>query len=131
LEGRYVAVPPQFTSGLLRDDRFVRVDASGTDSGLRNGIVGRAVGFDVLGTNNTRTVNQSDGSAGADTADLVICAGVPGSISVAQQLVQTEAIRSELRFADVVRGLNIYGAKVFRPAGIATATAVFAAGTGT
>lgn len=130
-EGRYVVVDPDFVSALLFDPRFVQVDQSGDNTGLRNGIVTRGVGFDVLVSNNIRTVNQIDGTTGANQNDKVIVAGVPGAITVAQQLVKTEALRSELRFADVVRGLNVYGAKVFRPAGVATATVTYAAGTGT
>lgn len=129
-EGRYVIVPPEFISGLLLDSRFIRVNESGTTEGLRNGIVGRVSGMDVLVSNNVRTVVQSDGSTGANTADLVITAGVPDAISCAQQLVETEAIRDPNQFRDIVRGVNIYGASVFRPEGIATATVTFAAGTG-
>lgn len=129
-DGRFAVVDPKFISGLLRDDRFVRVDASGTADGLRNGLIGRAIGMDILVSNNVRTVNQSDGSTGANQNDLVITAGVPGAMSVAQQITETEALREQGRFADIIRGLNIYGAKVFRPEGIATATATYAAGTG-
>lgn len=129
-EGRYVVVPPEFISGLLLDSRFIRVNEAGTAEGLRNGIVGRVSGLDVLVSNNLRTVVQSDGTTGANTGDTVIVAGVPDAISVAQQLVETEAIRDPNRFADIVRGVNVYGASVFRPEGIATATVTFAAGTG-
>jgi hypothetical protein len=110
--GRYAVVPPAFHSALLRDDRFTRVDASGTSEGLRNGLVGRAVGFDVLVSNN----NPSDSSG-----NKYVNVGVPGALSMAQQILSTEALREQLRFADIVRGLSVYGAKVFRPEGIATA----------
>lgn len=110
-EARYVVVPPEFHGVLQRDDRFVRMDASGTDTTLRNGIVGRAAGFDILLSNNAPTV--------AD--ERVVMAGIPDAISVAEQITQTEAIRSQNRFADVVRGLHVYGAQVFEPAGLATA----------
>ena len=40
-EGRWVVVPPWYHGLLLEEDKFVRVDASGTDQGLRNGIIGR------------------------------------------------------------------------------------------
>lgn len=119
--GRYVVVPPKFRSALLRDERFTRVDASGDSEGLRNGIIGRAVGFDVLISN-----NQPAGSGSTQ----YINAGVAAAISVAQQILQTEALRAQNRFADIVRGLSVYGAKVFRPEGIATARATFAPGTG-
>ncbi|MFJ6559968.1 P22 coat protein - protein 5 domain protein [Streptomyces sp. NPDC091412] len=111
-EGRYVVGSPEFTGALLRDDRFVRVDASGTDSGLRNGIVGRAAGFDVLESNNTPN----------PTGQVqVIQAGYPGAITYAEQILETEALRLQDTIADAIRGLHVYGAKLLRPTGIAVA----------
>ena len=111
-QGRYVVASPEFTGQLLKDDRFVRVDASGTDTGLRNGIVGRAAGFDILESNNTP--NPS-----GDTQ--VIQAGYPGAITYAEQILETEALRLETTIADAIRGLHVYGAKLLRPTGIAVA----------
>ena len=119
-DGRYVIVSPEFYSALLHDPRFTRVDASGTSEGLRNGIVGRALGFDVLMSNNTVTSASRN----------LIVAGIPDALTFASQIVETEALRSETRFADIVRGLHVYGAKILRPEGIATANAEFVAGTG-
>lgn len=111
-EGRYVVVSPEFTGALLRDDRFDRVDASGTSEGLRNGVVGRAAGFDVLESNVTPV----------PTGDIqVIQAGYPGAITYADQILETEALRLESTIADAVRGLHVYGAKLLRPEGIAVA----------
>lgn len=87
------------------------MDASGNDQGLRNGIVGRAVGFDVLVSNNAPS------TAGRELA----IAGVPDAFAFASQLVETEALRDPSHFGDIVRGLNVYGAAVTRPEGIATA----------
>jgi hypothetical protein len=111
-EGRYVVASPEFEGQLLRDDRFVRVDASGTSEGLRNGMVGRAAGFDILKSNNTP--NPS-----GDTQ--VIQAGYPGAITYAEQILETEALRLESTIADAIRGLHVYGAKLLRPTGIAVA----------
>lgn len=111
-DGRYVVVPPEFHGVLQRDDRFVRVDASGTDQGLRNGLIGRAAGFDILLSNNAPTT---------DDGERVVMAGIPDAISVAEQITQTEALRAQARFADIVRGLHVFGGKVFEPAGLATA----------
>jgi hypothetical protein len=110
-EGRYVIVPPWYFALLLGSDLFVRADASGSTDGLRNGSVGRAFGFDVLMSNN---VTNTTGD------DYRIVAGYPGAITFAEQIVQTEADRMELRFADLVKGLHVYGAKVVRPTGLAT-----------
>lgn len=111
-EGRYVVITPELEGSLLQDDRFVKVDASGTSEGLRNGIIGRAAGFDILMSNNAP--NPS-----GDTQ--VIQAGYPGAITYADQILETEALRLPNTFADAVRGLHVYGAKLVRPTGIAVA----------
>lgn len=109
--GRYVVVGPDTYSALLMDPRFSRVDASGSDETLRNGIVGRAVGFDVLVSNNVPVVSGRE----------LAIAGVPDAFAFASQLVETEALRDPSHFGDIVRGLNVYGAAVTRPEGVATA----------
>jgi len=111
-DGRYVVISPAFRSALQMDRRFTSQNESGTTDTLRNGLVGRAASFDVLVSNNI-----AQDSLGRD----VISAGVPGAISFVSQINSVEAFREQKRFADVVRGLNIYGAKTFRPEGIATA----------
>lgn len=111
-EGRYVVITPELEGSLLQDDRFVKVDASGSSEGLRNGIIGRAAGFDILMSNNAP--NPS-----GDTQ--VIQAGYPGAITYADQILETEALRLQDTIADAIRGLHVYGAKLVRPTGIAVA----------
>jgi hypothetical protein len=111
-EGRYIVVSPEFTGALLKDDRFVRVDASGNDQALRNGMVGRAAGFDILQSNNTPNPT-------GDTQ--VVMAGYPGAITYAEQVLETEALRLQDTIADAIRGLHVYGAKLLRPTGVAVA----------
>ena len=74
--GRYVIVPPWYHGLLLENDKFVRVGASGTSEGLRNGAVGRTLGFDVLVSNNAPLVTGDD---------YAVMAGYPGAISFAEQ----------------------------------------------
>lgn len=113
-QGRYVIVPPWYHGLLLGSDLFVRVDASGNDTALRNGIVGRAFGFDVLVSNNCINVTDDD---------YIVQAGYPGAISFAEQIAKVEAYRPESAFSDALKGLHLYGAKLVRPTGIATLTA--------
>lgn len=111
-DGRWAVVPPEMYGVLLKDDRFIRLDASGTTEGLRNGLVGRAAGFTVLeGT----TVPETSGSV------YKVIAGHPMATTYAEQIVNTEAIRLERRFEDGVRGLHLFGSKVIRPEALATA----------
>jgi N4-gp56 family major capsid protein len=112
-EGRWCVIPPWLEGRALRDDRFIRLDASGTTEGLRNGQIGRAAGFDVLMSNN---VVNSTGD------DYEVLAGTDGAISYAEQISKVEAYRPEAKFADAVKGLHLWGAKVIRPEMLAGAT---------
>jgi len=114
MESRYVVVPPFFEGLLLEDDRFVRVDASGSDQGLRNGIIGRALGFDVMMSNNAPLVTGDD---------WAVQAGHPSAIAYAESIVKVESYRPQDAFSDAIKGLHVYGAKVIRPDAIATCVA--------
>lgn len=111
-DGRFVIVPPELYAWLLKDDRFIRQDASGTTAGLRNGVVGRAAGFDVIESN---VVPEE--SSGA----FNVIAGHSIATTFADNLVKTEALRLEGYFGDGIRGLHVYGAEVIRPANLASA----------
>ncbi|MFC8494717.1 P22 coat protein - protein 5 domain protein [Streptomyces sp. NPDC057235] len=110
--GRYVIVPPEAYASLLLDDRFIQADSAGTDAGLRNGLVGRAAGFDIYESNNCPVPT-------GDTT--VVQAGVKEAITFAEQINKTEAYRPESSFSDAVKGLALYGAKVIRPDHLAAA----------
>lgn len=114
LDGRYAIVPPWYYGLLLQNDKFVRVDASGTSEGLRNGLVGRAAGFDVY---------ESNACVNVTGDDYIVQAGTNEAISMADQIVETEALRLQSTIADAVRGLHVWGAKLVRPDFLATLTA--------
>lgn len=111
--GRWVVLPPWYHGLLLKDSRFISAGTAKTDSVLANGFVGRAAGFDIYESNNVPNTNG--------TLYKVI-AGYSGALSYAEQILDVEAYRPELRFADAVKGLHVYGAKVVRPTGLALLT---------
>jgi N4-gp56 family major capsid protein len=113
-EGRFAIVSPEFHSRLLLDGRFIKVSESGTSDGLRNAHVGRAAGFDILESNNTPVPT---------TNVHAVIAGTDSAISFAEQINKTEAYRPEAKFADAIKGLTLYGAKLVRPEGLAVAYA--------
>ena len=113
-EGRWVVVPPWYHGLLLEEDKFVRVDASGSDMALRNGVIGQALGFTVLKSNNAPFVTGDD---------YAVIAGHPMAISYAEQILNIETLRLETKVATGVRGLHVYGAKLVRPDAIATVVA--------
>ena len=104
--GRYVIVPPWYHGLLLQSDTFVRVDASGTSEALRNGLVGRAFGFDVFVSNNVTLVTGDD---------YLVCAGYAGAITYAEQINKVEAYRPESAFSDALKGLHLGSDPVAHP----------------
>lgn len=112
-EGRWVVVPPWYYGLLLKDDRFVKAGTVATDTVLRNGEVGQAANFRVLQSHNVPM----------SSTHYKIIAGHPSAWSYAEQITSVEAYRMEKRFADAVKGLHVYGAKLVRPDRIAVMTA--------
>lgn len=110
-EGRFVVVTPAFYAKLRLDGRFIKANEAGTTA-LHNGNVGGAAGFDISVSNNA--------PAGATTGKVII-AGSNIATSYAEQISKVEAFRPEKRFADALKGLHLYGAKVVRDTALATA----------
>ncbi|MFK4797793.1 N4-gp56 family major capsid protein [Streptomyces sp. MPA0124] len=116
-EGRWVVVTPAFYGLLKKDDRFVGTGDAQAAMTRTNGIVGEAAGFSIRKSN-----NAPDGP-GAGAGKLVI-AGYNGAVTYAEEINKTEATRKEKGFADIVKGLHLYGSKVVRPTGLAAADVV-------
>lgn len=116
-DGRWVVVTPAFHGLLLQDSRFIAAgDAQGADV-RTNGHVGRAAGFSI------KVSNNAPNGPGAGAGKLII-AGYEGAVTFAEQIAKTEAARVEKRFADMVKGLHLYGGKVIRPTGLAAADVI-------
>ena len=112
--GRWVVVPAWFHGLLLLDNRFV---ANGTDKGvamLQNGLVGYAAGFEIHMSNNVPNTSN---------AKYKVIAGTNFGCSFAEQIVELKAYTPEKRFADALKGLNVYGAKVVEGNALACLTA--------
>ncbi|MGE7946478.1 P22 coat protein - protein 5 domain protein [Lysinibacillus sp. NPDC093688] len=117
--GRFAVLPPWFEGLLLKDDRFVGSGALPADDRLINGVVGRAAGFLLMKSNNAPTVEAGSGVV----ANSKIIAGHNMAWTYAEQAAQVEGYRMEKRFADAVKGLHLYGAKVTRPEALAVLSA--------
>lgn len=111
-EGRWITVRPEAHGALLRDTRFVKVNESGTEQGLRNGMVGRAAGFDITLSNNAPNTTGSE---------YVTIAGTDAAYTFAEQINKVEAYRPQSSFSDAVKGLVLYGGKLVRPDFLASA----------
>lgn len=110
--GRKLALSPEFVSYILEDTRFTGTGGSYAESVLQGGYIGRTMGFEVYEVNNL-PANQ-------------IVAGHDLGATFANQLTKLEAYRPEKRFADAIKGLSLYGAKVTTPEVYASAEVTFA-----
>jgi N4-gp56 family major capsid protein len=113
-EGRWMIVPPWFYGRLLKEANFIDASKAGTTAGLRNGQVGMAAGFQILQSHNVPYTTT--------TTKYRIMFGTSRAISFANQIAKIEGYRVEKRFADAVKGLNVYGAKVVRPEALGVLT---------
>jgi hypothetical protein len=116
-DGRWVAVTNGFHGLLQKDDRFVAAGDAASAATRANGFVGEAAGFTIRKTNN------APAGPGAGAGKLII-AGYNGAVTYAEQINKTEATRKEKGFADIVKGLHLYGSKVVRPKGLAAADVI-------
>ena len=122
--GRYLVVDPIFMEMLKDEDsRLLNSDFGG--SGLQNGLVaGNIHGFKVHVSNNLPTDGTGPGTSGVTAQDDnfgVILAGQEEAVATAEQINKVENYRDPDSFADIVRGMHLYGRKILRPQGLVTA----------
>ena len=135
-EGRWVVVSPRFCELLAQtDSKLLSTDYNQGAGGLKNGLMmeGKLRGFSVYKTNNcprfTEDVDGADATPfvpdddadidlgandvnfadGTDAIGDVIMAGHMSAVATANAILKTEKIRSNTTFADIVRGLHVYG----------------------
>lgn len=124
-DGRWLVIDPIMMEILMDEDsRFLNADF-GDSGALRNGLVlPKWNGFRVYVSNNLPKVGGGPGTVDdSDQADNfgVIVAGHDSAVATAEQINKTETYRDPDSFADIVRGMHLYGRKILRPEGIATA----------
>jgi N4-gp56 family major capsid protein len=113
--GRFVIVSPEFYALILQDARFTDVARYGDSNAIRNGEVGRVLGFDVM-----VSMNLPAGTAGtAGEVSNFVVAGHAMATTYAEQINNVEAYRPQNSFSDAIKGLHLYGAKVTRPEALA------------
>lgn len=112
--GRVAIVPPWFHGMLRKDQRFVSYGTQENRMALNNGLIGEAAGFNILVSNNVFNTSAAK--------YRIICTH-PSAWTFANQIDKVEGYRPPLRFADAVKGLHLYGAKVVRPTNLIYMTA--------
>ena len=123
--GRWLCVDPVFMELLADEDsRFMNADF-GEAGGLRNGLTLKNFhGFRVYTSSNLPAVGTGAGTSGSANQNAnfgVLVAGHDSAVATAEQINKTETYRDPDSFADIVRGLQLYGRKILRPEGIVTA----------
>lgn len=103
-EDRHLIIPPKAKTLLLQSTEFTRATSLG-DAVVQNGYIGNVAGFSVhCSTNMT-----------ASGGVYRIFAFHKDYMSYASQVAKVERVRPYNMFADAVKGLYLYGSKVFHP----------------
>jgi hypothetical protein len=124
-DGRWIVVDSVFAEILMDEDsKLINADFGGGDE-MRNGrMPGTIRGFRVYKSNNLPYLGTGSGtaaSAGSETNFGVLLAGHDSAGATAEQIAKTESFRSPDTFADIVRGMQLYGRKILRPEALFTA----------
>jgi hypothetical protein len=121
-DSRWVVAPPIFWEELAQTgSKFMEVQVTGDSNSpmrdsLNNGRVNDRLihGFRAYKSNNVPTPSGSN-------ATQHVLAGHMSAVTTANNIAKTEMIRSQTSFADILRGLHVFGRKVLRADGIADA----------
>ena len=87
-----------------------KIALTNSTEALDNGYLGSVAGCKIYVSNNIKTLYNSD----MTSIDYCIMR-TTRAIAFAEQLSEIDAYRPEKRFADAVKGLHLYGAKVVYP----------------
>jgi len=122
--GRWIVVDPVFIEMLKDEDsRVLNADFGG--SGLMNGLVlNNLHGFRVYVSNNLPYLGTGAGTSGTTAQNAnygVIVAGQDDAVASAEQINKVENYRDPDSFADIVRGMHLYGRKILRPEALVVA----------
>jgi len=122
--GRWLVVDPVFMEILKDEDsRLLNADYGG--AGLQNGLaVNNLHGFRLYVSNNLPAKGTGAGTSGASAQDDhygVILAGQEDAVASAEQINKVENYRDPDSFADIVRGMHLYGRKILRPQALVSA----------
>jgi hypothetical protein len=123
--GRWLVLDPIMME-ILRDEdsRLFNADF-GESGGLRNGLVlNNFHGFRVYTSSNLPSVGTGAGTTNTANQNAnygVIVAGHDSAVATAEQINKTETYRDPDSFADICRGMHLYGRKILRPEALVTA----------
>lgn len=114
-EDRFIVVGPEFMDLLAQvDSKLINNDFRGGSMELSNGLMSEAKvrGFHIYSSNNA-------------TSGLIL-AGHKSAVATANSIINTEKFRSQTTFADVVRGLHVFGRALVREEALVGAYVTYA-----
>ena len=123
-DNRWVVVDPVFAEQLNDENsKLLNNDFAGGQNAndiLRNGriISGLIRGFRVYLSNNLPSIGSGPGTIDTNGSSAnfgVVLAGHDSAVATASQIEKVESYRDNDSFADIVRGMHLYGRKILRP----------------
>ena len=124
-QGRWLVIDPIMMEVLRDEDSRLFNADFGESGGLRNGLVlNNFHGFRVYTSSNLPSVGTGAGTTTTANQNVnygVIVAGHDSAVATAEQINKTETYRDPDSFADICRGMHLYGRKILRPEALVTA----------
>lgn len=129
-EGRWCVVDPEFVEVAMREDSNVlNRDYNAGKASLNNGLMSLSGvrGLQMYKTNNCPKLTDVGAIADNKLQDSgrIILAGHMSAVATVSAIVKTESFRSQQTFADVVRGMHVYGRAVIRPESLTAAAVTY------
>jgi len=108
---------PEWMAGLIQKSDLQDASLSGdSKSVLRSNLLGKIGRFNILKSNLLPTVAATTDASGFKCYYVMF--GHKDATSFANQYIKVQKLTSELTFAQIVRGLNVYGSKVVNSQGL-------------
>lgn len=111
-----VTMGPTMYEGLMNSNKLTHPTVAGDDI-LYKGVAGQIAGMKIFQDTNIEKVTAT---SLADTANVII-AGTKMGITFAEQYSKVEKLRDPQTFADIGRGLYLYGYKIVNPKSLVVA----------
>lgn len=121
---RWCVVPPWVRGLLAKDVRFSSFGTTENRATAANGFMGDVDGMSIFYSNQVN--GTTAGTAATKGGPYTILAGSTDAVTFADQIPVSggvEAYRPQLRFADALKGHQLYGALVVRPNSLASVVA--------
>lgn len=107
--GRFIVAPPEVVSLLQLDPRIVNTAGIGGENRMITGKISTLFCISIYSSNN---IPKTTGG------NFNIIASCRDAITYVSQISQMELARKEKGFADIVKGLHVYGGKVTYPSAV-------------